>query len=108
MNPLCIPDPSRVSVDATNATIQDIAQALVAPMTRAQEYDNSHDKNELMAFIGNLQKLRRIIDKVESHAVSDLKKLGGTLPTGKRRRDPLSLPLLQLRHSSMTDGQTLP
>lgn len=93
MEPTYRPDPKRPSVDSTNATVQDVGEALVAVATRAQEWDATHSEMEGLALIGTIQRMRKVLDMLERHAISDVSKVSrNVVPRrAKRLRDPKSL-----------------
>jgi len=75
MNPLYRPHPGRASVDDKNATVEDLATALVAIGERAKAFDDIGGEAEAKALIGVVERYRKILAKFEKHAASELRAL---------------------------------
>lgn len=75
MNPLVRPEPGRASVDDKNATVQDIGEALVAVMERTQHFERSGSEADGKALLGVLVRYRKVLDKFEKHAISEVRRV---------------------------------
>jgi len=91
MNPLYRPQPGRASVDDKNATVEDLATALVAIGERAKAFDDIGGEAEGKALIGVVERYRKILDKFDKHASFELRRI--LTKQGKVINDPIQAKL---------------